>query len=95
MHDQKAKHKALQQSRCTPGHYMHDVPISWAKLEKGPCGVNRIHHYSASLVKNCLYMFHHTSGLLAVTLLREVLVDKSMCAIICDMHGRQLAVRFM
>jgi len=23
MHDQQAKHKALQQSRCTPGHYMH------------------------------------------------------------------------
>ena len=38
MHDQQAKHKALQQSRCTPGHYMHDVPISRAKLEQGPCG---------------------------------------------------------
>ena len=59
MHDQQAKHKALQQSRCTPGHYMHVVPISKAKLEQGPYGVNRIHHLSASLVNNCLYMFHH------------------------------------
>ena len=54
-----AKHMALQQSRYTPGHYMHVVPISQAKLEQGPCGVKRIHHLSASLLKNCLYMFHH------------------------------------
>ena len=67
---------------------MHAVPISWAKLDQGPYGVNRIHHLSASLHKLTLSLW-------AVTLLREVLVDKSMCAIISDMHGRQLVVRFM
>ena len=41
------------------------------------------------------YWVSPTSSLLAVTLLHEVLVDKSVCAIISDMHGRQLVVRFM
>ena len=59
LHDQHAKHMALQQSTYTPGHYMHVVPISQAKLEQGPYGVKRIHHLSASLLKNCLYTFHH------------------------------------
>ena len=79
---------------------MHDLPISRAKLEQGPCGVKRIHHLSASLLKNCLlhvpsYWVSLTSSLLAFTLLCEVLVDISVCAIISDMHGRQLVVRFM
>ena len=34
-------------------------PYHGAKVEQGPCGVKRIHHLSASLLKNCLYMFHH------------------------------------
>ena len=33
MHDQHAKHMALQQSRYTPGHYMHVVPMLRAKLD--------------------------------------------------------------
>ena len=41
------------------------------------------------------YWVSLTSSLLAFTLLCEVLVDISVCAIISDMHGRQLVVRFM
>ena len=41
------------------------------------------------------YWVSLTSSLLAVTVLREVLVDISVCAIISDMRGRQLVVRFM
>ena len=93
MHDQHAKHMALQQSRYTPGHYMDVVPISRAKLEQGPCGVNGIHEELPLHVPS--YWVSLTSSLLAVTLLREVLVDKSVCAIISNMHGRQLVVRFM
>ena len=78
---------------------MHVVPISQAKLEQGPCGVKRIHHLSASSEELPLhvpsYWVSLTSSLLAFTLLREVLVDISVCAIISDMHGRQLVVRFM
>ena len=100
MHDQQAKHKALQQSRCTLGHYMHVVPISRAKLEQGPCGDEED---SSSFYKSSeelplhvpSYWVSLTSSLLAFTLLREVLVHKSVCAIISDMHGRQLVVRFM
>ena len=100
MHDQHAKHMALQQSRYTPGHYMHVVPISQAKLEQGPCGGEED---SSSFCKSSKELPLHvpsywvslTSSLLAFTLLREVLVDISVCAIISDMHGRQLVVRFM
>lgn len=99
MHDQHAKHMALQQSRYTPGHYMHVVPISRAKLERTLWGEEDSTSFCKSSEELPLhvpsYWVSLTSSLLAFTLLREVLVDISVCAIISDMHGRQLVVRFM
>ena len=100
MHDQHAKHMALQHSRYTPGHYMHVVPhITGQVRARTLWGEEDSSSFCKSSEELPLhvpsYWVSLTSSLLAFTLLREVLVDISVCAIIYDMQGRQLVVRFM
>ena len=99
MHDQRDTPMALQQSRYTPGHYMHVVPITGQVRARTLWGEEDSTSFCKSSEELPLhvpsYWVSLTSSLLAFTLLREVLADISVCAIISDMHGRQLVVRFM